>query len=333
MRLGEILGQERVVNALIRSVKSSHVAHAYIFEGVPGSGRRTTALALVQALFCLSPSEGDACGECQACRKVSSGNHPDLHFLEPLPDKRDISIEQVREMQQQLSLRPYEACRKACIIEPAERITTGAANALLKTLEEPSGHAVIILVATQADLLLPTIRSRCQQIRLSPLNETVLTSILRKEGMEAAKATAVAAMAEGSLDSARSLAAEDSESSRSSLLDTLAAVDKGSISTVFDATELIAGERAENIALFGIIISLIRDMLLMLSAKNVRISNSFMSEKLEAEASRFAPDSLMKALELAIETEKSIRGNVNGKLAINRFLIKYAESRNTVQKK
>lgn len=99
MQLREIKGQHRVIDALTRSLQANRVAHAYLFEGPDGCGRRSTALALIQALFCSRPIEGDSCGVCSSCRKLSAGNHPDLQFLAPLPDKRDISIEQVRELQ------------------------------------------------------------------------------------------------------------------------------------------------------------------------------------------------------------------------------------------
>ena len=145
MSFADILGHERIVEVLRRSLRTGKTAHSYLFEGISGCGRKKTALALIQAIFC-SVSPDDACGECPSCRKVASGNHGDIHFIEPLPDKRDISIDQLRAMQRELSLRPYEAPRKACIIEPAERMSVSAANSLLKTLEEPPGSAIIILL-------------------------------------------------------------------------------------------------------------------------------------------------------------------------------------------
>jgi len=205
MKLADILGQERVVDALRRSIAANRVAHAYLFEGPNGCGRRTTALALVQALFCAAPVAGDACGACPSCRKLAAGHHPDLHLLEPLPDKRDIVIDQVRELQQVLSLRPYEASRKACLIHPAERMTVGAANSLLKTLEEPPGHAVIILLASQSDLLLPTVRSRCQHLRFSPLDDQTVAAVLKAHGMDLELAAKLAPLAEGALNGHRIL--------------------------------------------------------------------------------------------------------------------------------
>lgn len=169
MPFSEILGHERVVDLLLRSLRSGKTGHAYIFEGPSGCGRRKSALALVQALFCGAGGD-DACGVCPSCRKVASGNHPDIHVVEPLPDKRDISISQLRDVQRDLAMRPYEAPRSACIIEPADRMNTNSANSFLKTLEEPPGNAIIILITENADMLLPTIRSRCQLVHFAPLS-------------------------------------------------------------------------------------------------------------------------------------------------------------------
>lgn len=327
MRFSEILGQDRVVDALRRSINTNRVAHAYLFEGIPGCGRRTTALALIATLFCQHAADGEACGECPSCRKLAAGNHPDLHLLQPLPDKRDISIEQVRELQQMLSLRPFEAARKACLIEPAERMSVGAANSLLKTLEEPPGHGLLILLTGQADLLLSTVRSRCQHLRFAPLDVADLTTLLIGQGMEPTSAAAVAPLATGSLEVARELDGEASAANRQSLLDALRQVRHQQIATVFDTSERLAGSRDETLELLHLVISLVRDMLLIRSAAADRIANGFLAERLCDEAERFLPPRLMEVLELALETRRAVQGNVNPKLALDRFLLRYSRLR------
>ncbi|MGB4600272.1 MAG: DNA polymerase III subunit delta' [Trichlorobacter sp.] len=329
MRLAEVMGQKRVVDALQRSITTNRVAHAYLFEGISGCGRRTTALALISALFCQQPSDGDACGRCSSCKKLAAGSHPDLHLLQPLPDKRDISIEQVRELQQMLSLRPFEAKRKACLIEPAERMSLGAANSLLKTLEEPPGHAVMILLATQADRLLPTIRSRCQHLRFAPLAVSDLVTLLERQGVEPSVAATLAPLSEGSLEQAREVDSEAAAASRQELLGALRQVRHQQVATVFDASERLAGSRDETLGLFSLLISLLRDMILLRSAAMDRITNLFLQDQLAEEAARFHPADLMEALELALEIRRSIQGNVNAKLALDRFLLRYSRLRTT----
>ncbi len=330
MKLADIKGQDRVIDALKRSIAANRVAHAYLFEGPGGSGRRTTALALIQALFCHQPAAGDACGGCSSCRKLESGNHPDLHLLAPLPDKRDISIEQVRELQQSLYLRPFEANRKACLIEPAERMNEKSANALLKTLEEPPGHAIIILLTLQADQLLATIRSRCQHLRFSHLDDDLVAALLIQQGMDAKKAAVLAPLAEGSMEQAAALDAETDSEQRRLLLTVLSQATAGRIATVFDRAEELAGGRDETLALFHLLISLLRDMLCINSSAQSGIVNRFLLGELTSEAARFTPDASIKCLERALEIRQAIQGNANPKLAFEQFLLGYDRLRKGV---
>jgi DNA polymerase-3 subunit delta' len=126
----QIIGHDRQKDILRRALAGGRLAHAYLFAGPEGVGKRLMALAVARVLFC---SVGTGCGECAACRKLDHRNHPDLHVLEP--DGNSIKIEQVRAIQRDLSLRPVEGSRKVCLLEAAETMTTAAANALLKTLE------------------------------------------------------------------------------------------------------------------------------------------------------------------------------------------------------
>lgn len=330
MQLANVKGQERVVDALTRSLKANRVAHAYLFEGPEGCGRRTTALALIQVLFCTQPIHGDACGSCTSCRKLATGNHPDLQFLSPLPDKRDINIEQVRELQQVLSLRPYEATRKACLIEPADRMNEKSANALLKTLEEPPGHAIIILLTTQADLLLATIRSRCQHLRFSPLQDQVIEELMRQNGIEPTLAAELAPLAEGSMERALTLESEGDEAKRRELLACLAQANTRQISTIFDTAESLSSGREETLALCTLLISLVRDLLVLRTIGQAGIANRFLTAELAAEAARFSPENIMTALELVLTTRRAIQGNANPKLAMEHLLLGYDRLRKGV---
>jgi len=330
MQLAALKGQQRVVDTLQRSISAHRVAHAYLFEGPDGCGRRTTALALIQALFCKEPVNGDACTRCSSCRKLASGNHPDLHSMTPLPDKRDISIEQIRELQQILSLRPFEANRKACLIEPAERMNEKSANALLKTLEEPPGHAIIILLTNQADLLLATIRSRCQHLRFSPLDDGTVAELLIKQGMDAAKAAELAPLAEGNMERATALEEASDAARRQELLALLGNISSKKIATVFDTAESLSTGRDETLALFSLLLSLLRDLLLIRSGGNVGIANRFLYAELAAEAARFSPSGIMELLEHTLATRQAVQGNANPKLALEHFLLTYDRLRKGV---
>jgi DNA polymerase-3 subunit delta' len=164
----DIVGHEWAVRFLRRAVASGGVSHAYLFTGPPGVGKTTLARALAAALLCQGEGE-PPCGTCRACRLVASGNHPDLHVVVSQRPGASLKIEQVRDLQRQLALTPVEARWRVAILRRFEEATTSAGNALLKTLEEPPPYVVLAVLASDADRLLPTIVSRCQQVPLRPL--------------------------------------------------------------------------------------------------------------------------------------------------------------------
>jgi DNA polymerase-3 subunit delta' len=319
----DITGHERIVEVFRRSVRSGKISHSYIFEGIPGCGRRKTALALIQAIFCRSVDD-DACGVCPSCRKIAGGNHGDIHFVSPLPDKRDISIDQLREIQRELSLRPYEAPRKACIIEPAERMSVNAANSLLKTLEEPPGNAIIILLSENAEMLLPTIRSRCQLIRFSPLSPENIRQLLIKNGTAADAADLLAPISEGSMQRASELDNDTLSARREVLVRHLTTLDIEQIGSVFDSSEELAGNREETLASLDLLLSFARDTV-YLHAGSTEIVNMSIRPTLEKFASRCSFEGALKILSEITETRRAVQRNANNKLALDCLFMKMAE--------
>jgi DNA polymerase-3 subunit delta' len=269
--------------------------------------------------------DDDACGVCPSCRKVAGGNHGDIHFVEPLPDKRDISIDQLREIQRELSLRPYEAPRKACIMEPAERMSVNAANSLLKTLEEPPGNAIIILLTENANILLPTIRSRCQLIRFSPLSLENISLLLTRSGMTPDAATLLAPMSEGSMQRAGELDNDALSTRRGQLISHLSSLNLGKISTVFDTSEELAGNRDETLESLDLLLSFARDTV-YLHAGSGDIINTSIRPALEAFASRCTLDGALQILGCIADTRRAVQRNANNKLALDCLFMKIAES-------
>ncbi|MEI6207965.1 MAG: DNA polymerase III subunit delta' [Desulfuromonadales bacterium] len=322
MSFADILGHEQIVEVLKRSIRSGKIAHSYIFEGISGCGRRKTALTLVQALFCnILPD--DACGKCPSCRKVARGNHGDTHFIEPLPDKRDISIEQLRSLQRELSLRPYEAPRKVCIIEPAERMNTQSANSLLKTLEEPPGNALIILLTENAGMLLTTIRSRCQLIRFSHLSPEHVLTLLKRSGVAAETAGLLAPMSDGSMQRALGLDNELLAARREAVLTALAQLDIGRILTIFDSSEKLSGNRDETIEMLDMMISFFRDAV-HLAAGSSDILNRNVSSAIESISSHRSLQRNLELLNSMYETRRAIQLNANAKLALDYLFMNIA---------
>lgn len=170
MTFGNIIGNERIKSLLRKSIHNDMVSSAYLFYGPAGAGKTSMAYAFAQALLCDNfETLDDACDSCKFCRLVQKNEYPDLYIIKPSSKtetarQKTILIEQIRELQSHLNLKSYYPKRKIVIIEQADKMNISAANAFLKTLEEPPGETVIILVTDKKDSLLPTIISRCQQI-------------------------------------------------------------------------------------------------------------------------------------------------------------------------
>ncbi|MCG3176251.1 MAG: hypothetical protein MOGMAGMI_01197 [Candidatus Omnitrophica bacterium] len=170
MSFNVLADQGSVVSALKSALGSGRLAHALLFLGPRGTGRRAAARELAKAVFCPQRTEDlEPCDTCGSCRLVDAGAHPDYQLIEPDEETNNIKIEPVRELIARSGLRPLQAPAKVFVIAEAERMNEYAQNALLKTLEEPPGATHIVLLASAAEGLLPTIRSRAQLVRFRPL--------------------------------------------------------------------------------------------------------------------------------------------------------------------
>ncbi len=213
----QVVGQTRVVSLLQRSLESGSLAHAYLLIGPAHVGKMTLALNLAQALNC--EASEPPCGECASCQKIALGKHADVQIIgltsegnsaEAKP-RAEISIDQIRQMQHSASLPPFEGRYKVFIVDGAEQLSSGAANCLLKTLEEPLGKVIFILLTTNEGLLPATVTSRCQQLKLPPLATTEVEAALNSGwGIEPQKAKLLARLSCGCLGWAISAAADDS---------------------------------------------------------------------------------------------------------------------------
>jgi len=321
MTFSQIIGHERQKNILRRALSSGRLAHAYLFAGPDGIGKRLMALALARALFCV---HGSGCGECTACRKLDHRNHPDLHVLEP--DGSSIKIEQVRAIQRDLSLRPLEASRKLCLIEAAETMTVAAANALLKTLEEPRGDTVLLLLSSQPQRLLETIRSRCQLLLFSrqPL-ELVRDSLSRQLDMTEAEAHVLAALSEGSFKKAfgkdRQLYLEE----RRLLLKTLTGLSAGSILQILEFAEQLAGEKTTLPDILEIFQAFYRDVLFVLHGRDAaELVNLDLSEKVRRVAVRETVPGVLAKLDALGGARRQLERNLNPQLVMEVLLLRLA---------
>lgn len=184
--------QPTVLKMIAKSIQKGRVAHAYLFEGERGTGKKDVSLLFAKSLFCLNRKEYKPCSECINCRRIASGNHPDVHLIEP--DGQSIRKAQIEALQAEFTKTGVESNKKLYIIEHADRMTANAANSLLKFLEEPHSETVAILLTEQYHRMLNTIISRCQTISFKPLPPSVLADYLKEQHVPGHIASVVAHM-------------------------------------------------------------------------------------------------------------------------------------------
>lgn len=200
----QVVGHNKAVSLLQRSLERGTLAHAYLFVGPPHVGKMTLALTLAQALNCEATEP--PCGECDSCRKIASAKHADVQIIGlgypnsgEEKNRTEIGIDRIRDMQSSASLPPFEGKHKIFIIDEAEHLSLEAANCLLKTLEEPVGRVVFVLLAASDTLLPATVVSRCQRLELSPLSAKEVEAALSQRGIELQKAKLLTRLCRGCL--------------------------------------------------------------------------------------------------------------------------------------
>lgn len=318
MPFSDVIGQDRVVSVLKRSIEMGRVSHAYLFSGIEGCGKRKTALAFVQAVFC---GREEACGVCSSCRKVAGGQHPDLHMLEP--DGAFIKIDQVRELQKELSYRPFEAPKKACIIDGAEKLNLSSGNALLKTLEEPPGNALMILVTPARSAVLQTILSRCQTLDFQPLSAELIEERLIRDQFPAEAARVAATLSGGSLRRGVEIATDGVLESRVSFLERVIALNLKDVATLFATAEELAADKEGLPGLLELLLSFLRDVLIYRATPEA-IANADLLQLVEREAARSTEGRVIELIEQLVAMRRMLARNVNARLALEVFFMRYA---------
>jgi DNA polymerase III subunit delta' len=318
MPFSDIAGQETAIAVLRRSISMGRVAHAYLFSGIEGCGKKKTALAFVQAVFC---GKEEACGVCSSCRKIASGQHPDLHMLEP--DGAFIKIDQVRELQKELSYRPFEAPKKACIIDGADKLNPSSGNALLKTLEEPPGDALMILIAPERSNVLQTILSRCQSLAFQPLPAELIEARLARDGFAPDAARVAATLSGGSLRRAMEIGSDGVLEGRASFLARVTALNLKDVATLFRTAEELAADKEGLPGLLELLLSFLRDILIYRSRPE-GLANADLEELVAREANRCSEGRIMELIEQLLAMRRMLVRNVNARLALEVFFMRFA---------
>jgi DNA polymerase-3 subunit delta' len=321
MTFAQIHGHERQKDILRRALAGDRLAHAYLFEGPEGIGKRLMALALVRAVFC---GEGTGCGQCSACRKVDHNNHPDLVVVEP--DGASIKIDQIRALQKELAFRPLEAGRKICLIDGAEKLGPNAGNALLKTLEEPSSKALLILLTPLPENVLPTIRSRCQRLPFSRIPREEVEKVLRERlELDELQGHVLASLSEGSFERALGRDRELYLEHRRELLKKLTALSPGSVTAGFELAKALADDKDRLAEILEIFQAFYRDLLLYRhGAPENELVNVDLMEKIRRVAAREDIPGLLRKLDALNACRRHLLRNVNRQLALEVLLLRLA---------
>ena len=322
LRFGDLRGHDQAVAFLRRAWERGRLAQAYFFAGVAGIGKLATARALAMGLHC-DTAPFDACGACSACRTIAAGTHPDVRVIAgPLAEKRDISIEQVRELQRELSYRSLGSHPKIGIVNDAHLLTIQAQNALLKTLEEPPGNTLLVLIAVNASNLASTILSRCQRVSFHPLTPTAVAEILERHGRPPSEAAAIAAYAEGSPGRALDLDPDFFATRRRELLRRLSGLRAADFRQIAEFAQELATEEKDLGPVLTVISSWYRDALRRLVlGQQAALQNVDLADSLpELPITRS-----LRNLATTYGTMSTLRQNANRNLALTAMLLQLAE--------
>jgi len=326
MSFKDIIGQERAIKILTKSLKKNKVSSSYIFVGSEGTGKKLTAIEFAKALNCLDLNKSiEACENCQSCNEINKQCNPDLIIIEPT--KNSIKIEQIREMRKEIGLKPFKNKKKIYIIDKAEKMTLEASNCLLKTIEEPPYYAIIILICSRIDPILPTIVSRCQII-----NFGLITSIKIKElslskikNIEKEKVEIISKLAQGSIEKAFKLSTDKEYFiRRETLLNYLSTIVPGKYSNdFFEKVDKIIFEIDKIEEILEIIKLWYRDILIIKkTGKQKYIVNCDKLEMLGKKSQVYSQKMLIDILNYLELAEEYLTKNVNKRLILERLYIK-----------
>jgi DNA polymerase III subunit delta' len=322
--LRDVTGHRHLLELLSDATERGTLAPSLIFAGPEGIGKRRTAVALAQLLNCKAQiaADGiglDACGACASCTRIARGVHADVLMIEP-GDTGAIKVDQVRDAIERAAYRPFEGRRRVVIVDQADAVLLEAQNALLKTLEEPPSASTFVLVTSRPDVLLPTVRSRCQRLRFGRLAPADVADVLiRQHGYEATEAHAAASAADGSVGAALEGGSEDFAAAREAAAGLL----QGVASSLdprrrLESAKVLIGSGADRDELarrLRALSSLLRDLGVLLSHADERcLANADMKPLLGGLLKAFDGDRTVRAFSAVDQAVSALERNASPKI-------------------
>jgi len=343
MAFTNIDGHEKPITILKRAVANRTLAHAYLFSGDAGIGKKMTALALAAAVNCQDPGSEGGCGVCASCRRADAFTHPDIHLVMPeSEDERlqatlstkevekakkasnEIKIDQIRQAQASITLRPSEGLKKVLIIDGAETLNDAAQNAFLKTLEEPPGECLIIMVTAMPQSLLPTIRSRCQEIRFLPLPRHVLAqALMGRRGLSEGDAWFLAALAQGSMGQGLTMDVEQEKAARSEVMALWTGLGSMGLGEVLAKAEALYKDRDRFERLLDIGVEWLRDALIYRETGDERLLvNAEARDHYQVWGEKFPVGRMLADLDLFFSSRNMLDRRVSAQLVAENLLLR-----------
>ncbi len=326
VNFNDIIGQSEVVNSLKAVLRDDSARHAYIFSGPEGIGKRTLARIFASSLLCNSRNCETRCGDCQPCHLFDSGSNPDFYVMEA--DGATISVDEVRRMQQDISIRPLYSEKKVYLIIEADKMTVQAQNCLLKTLEEPPRYAVIILTASNSNSMLETIRSRSiiYSFRKNTDDE-IKACILKSGAVDSGSIDYVVSYADGVPGKALKLIeSEDFRVNRDRAIEVILRLKDSKLIEIFNIYDFFE-ENKDNIdTILDIMLLFYRDLLIAKKSGNENILiNSDKKDIILKNVDGFEISRLIENIAAIENTRRNIKQNANYQLVIEVMLMKLQE--------
>ncbi len=319
-----VIGHEWALDLLARALRSGRPSHAYLFTGQAQVGKTTVARAVAQALVCERQTAGDGapCGACGACQRVAENRYPDVQFVAAA--KNALQIDQIRALQADAAISPLEGRYKVFVVSEIERATLPAANALLKTLEEPPPQVVLLLTSSRRDLVLPTILSRCQVINLRPLPAPQINAALQERWqVDAERALLLTRLSAGRLGWAVTAhTSPELWQERARRLDDLLTLTAEGYLARLAYAEALSRPSADAEATVGLWAGWWRDVLLAQQQLTDDVLNLDRKAQVAQQASLYRPEQVQAALNDLLQTLHRIKANVNTRLALDVLLLR-----------